>query len=52
LPRAHIGTLTGLIEHDDKLVAYCLRFKQWAVHPLASLVAQGKGSLRLPINVR
>jgi len=47
-----LGTLAGLLEHDHGLAAYCLRCDRWSVLPLAELVAQGKGSLRLPIKVR
>jgi hypothetical protein len=47
-----LSTLAGLLEHDHKLVAYCGRCGRWAALPLATLVAQGKGTLRLPIKVR
>ena len=47
-----LGTVAGLLEHDHKLVAYCLRCDRWSVLPLAELVAEGKGSLPLPIRVR
>jgi hypothetical protein len=47
-----LGTLAGLLEHDHELRAYCAQCDRWAVVPLALLVAQGKGALRLPITVR
>jgi hypothetical protein len=45
-----LGSIAGLHEHE--LRAYCARCDRWSVLPLAGLVAQGKGSLRLPIAVR
>jgi hypothetical protein len=51
-PMIDCSTLAGLLEHDHKLAAYCLRCDRWSVLPLAELVTQGKGSLRLPIKVR
>ena len=47
-----LGTIIGLLEHDHGLAAYCSRCDRWAVLTLAEPVAQGKGSLRLPIKVR
>lgn len=47
-----LGTLFGLLEHDQSLAAYCPKCCRRSVLPLADLVAQGKGSLRLPIKVR
>jgi len=47
-----LGSLAGLLTHDHGLAAYCPRCDRWAVLPLAELVTQGKGSLRLPIKVR
>lgn len=47
-----LGTLAGLHEHEHTLAAHCARCGRWSVLPLAELVAQGKGSLRLPINAR
>jgi hypothetical protein len=47
-----LGTLGGLFEHRHELHAYCLRCDRWHVLPLASMVAQGKGSLRLPLRMR
>jgi RNase P subunit RPR2 len=47
-----LGSLAGLHEHDHELRAYCPRCDRWSVLPLAELVAQGKGSLRLQITVR
>jgi hypothetical protein len=38
-------------EHHE-LHAHCPRCARWATLPLAEWVSQGKGSLRLPINVR
>jgi len=46
------STLAGLLEHDHELAAYCSRCDRWSVLPLADLIAQGKGSLRLPVTVR
>ena len=43
-----LGSIAALHEHDHGLAAYCLRCDRWSVLPLAELVAQGKGSLRLP----
>ncbi len=47
-----LGTLAGLREHDHKLHAHCPRCEGWVVLPLAELVTQGKGPLRLPVRVR
>jgi hypothetical protein len=47
-----LGTLGGLFEHQHELHAYCLRCDRWRVLPLARMVAQGKGSLRLPLRMR
>jgi RNase P subunit RPR2 len=47
-----LGSIAGLHEHNHELRAYCSRCDRWAVLPLAQFVSQGKGSLRLPINVR
>lgn len=47
-----LGTLAGLLEHEHGLDGYCQRCDRWSALPLAELVAQGKGSLRLPIAVR
>jgi len=47
-----LGTLAGLHQHQRTLTAYCPICERWAVLPLADLIAQGKGSLRLPIRVR
>jgi uncharacterized Zn finger protein len=47
-----LGTLGNLCEHRSELHAYCPRCDAWRVLPLAEMVAQGKGSLRLPIKVR
>ena len=46
------GTLVGLHQHRHELHAYCLHCDRWTVLPLETLVAQGKGSLRLPLTVR
>jgi hypothetical protein len=51
-PMIDLGTIAGLLEHDHGLAAYCSRCGRWAALPLAEMVAQGKGSLRLPIRVR
>jgi len=47
-----LGSIAGLHTHDHQLAAYCPRCDVWRVLPLAEMVAQGKGSLRLPITVR
>lgn len=47
-----LGTLAGLHEHQHSVAAYCAKCSRWSVLPLAEFVAQGKGSLRLPIPVR
>jgi hypothetical protein len=47
-----LGTLAGLHDHRHELHAYCLRCDRWNVLPLEQMVAQGKGSLRLPLTVR
>jgi hypothetical protein len=51
-PMIDLGSIEGLLEHDHGLAAYCLGCDRWSVLPLADLVAQGKGLLRLPIKVR
>ena len=51
-PVIDLSTIAGLLEHDHGLAAYCPRCDRWSVLPLAQLVAQGKGSLRLPLKVR
>ena len=58
LPRCYLrrmidlGTLAGLHEHQHELHAYCLRCDRWRVLPLDRMVAEGRGSLRLPLAVR
>ena len=47
-----LGTIAGLLEHRHQLAAYCPACERRRVLPLAHLVANGKGSLRLPIKVR
>lgn len=47
-----LGGLARLHAHDHRLAAYCPRCDAWRLMPLAEMVAQGKGSLRLPIRVR
>jgi hypothetical protein len=47
-----LSTLRGLLEHEHSLAAYCPRCCRWSVRRLAQLVAQGKGTLHLPIGVR
>ena len=44
-----LGSIAGLHHHQHQLAAYCSRCDRWHVLPLAELVAQGKGSLRLPV---
>jgi hypothetical protein len=45
-------SIADLLKRDQGLAAYCLRCDRWSELPLADLVAQGKGSLHLPITVR
>jgi len=58
LPRAYprpmidLDSIAGLHQHDHRLAAYCPRCDRWSLLPLAELVAQGKGSLRLPVRGR
>lgn len=47
-----LSTIAGLLEHDHQLAAYCPKCERWRVLPLAHLVANGNGSLRLPVKVR
>ena len=47
-----LGSIAGLYEHEHELQAYCHSCNRWSVLPLADLVAQGRGSLRLPFKVR
>jgi hypothetical protein len=47
-----LGTLAGLHEPDHQLAVYCPRCDTWRVLPLAEMVAEGHGDLRLPIRVR
>ena len=47
-----LGSIAGLHEHNHQLSAYCPRCDAWRVLPLGEWVSQGKGSLRLPIQVR
>lgn len=47
-----LGTIAGLHEHEHQLAAYCPTCGRWRVLPLAHLVANGKGSLRLLVKVR
>jgi hypothetical protein len=43
--------LAGL-QHDHQLAGYCPHCDRWSVLPLAALVAQEMGSLRLPLKLR
>jgi hypothetical protein len=47
-----LGSIAGLLEHEHELHAYCHSCNRWSVLPLADLVAQGRGSQRLPFTVR
>jgi len=47
-----LGTIAGLHAHDHQLAAYCLRCDRWSTLDLERMVAQGKGSLRLPLRMR
>ncbi|MDH4167391.1 MAG: hypothetical protein OEV90_13420 [Gammaproteobacteria bacterium] len=51
-PMIDLGSVAGLHEHGHQLAAYCPRCDAWRVLPLDEMVAQGKGSLRLPLRVR
>ena len=51
-PMVDLGTLAGLRTRDHKLTAYCPLCSHRAALPLVDLVAQGKASLHLPIDVR
>ena len=58
LPRPHprpmidLGNIAGPHQRGHDLAAYCPKCERWRVLPLAHLVANGKGSLRLPVKVR
>jgi RNase P subunit RPR2 len=47
-----LGILAGLHRHQHQLAAYCPRCDAWRLLPIAEMIAQGKGSLRLPLKVR
>lgn len=47
-----LGSLAGLLEHDHELHAYCARCDRWSTLDVAQMVAESKGSLRLPFTVR
>lgn len=47
-----LGSLAGLHAHGHELRAYCLPCDRWSTLPLARLVAEGRGALRLPLTVR
>jgi len=47
-----LGTIAGLLARDHQLAAYCPMCERWRVLPLAHLVANGKGAMRLPVKVR
>jgi len=51
-PMIDLGSVAGLHAHGHQLAAYCPRCDAWRVLPLDAMVAQGKGSLRLPLRVR
>ena len=51
-PMIDLGTIAGLFDHDHDLRAHRPRCDRWAALPLAELVRQGKGSLRLAIAVK
>jgi RNase P subunit RPR2 len=46
-----LGSIAGLHAHRHELHAYCHRCDRWRVLPLERMVAEGKGSLRLPLRV-
>lgn len=46
-----LGSIAGPHAHDHRLAAYCPRCDARRELPLADMVAQGKGSLRLPMPV-
>jgi len=47
-----LSTLTGLLEHEHTLAAYCPRCNRWAQLDLTAMVSNGLGYRRLPIKVR
>jgi len=47
-----LGILADLLEHRHRVDAYCPRCDRWAQLDLATLVAAGHGSRRLPLPVR
>jgi hypothetical protein len=47
-----LGSIAGLHARKHELHAYCQSCNRWSVLPLADLVAQGRGSLRLPFTAR
>lgn len=51
-PMIDLGTVSGLLEHDHHLAAYCPRCARWALLDLAGMVDVGLGDRRLPITVR
>jgi len=46
------GSITDPYAHDRELRAHCSGYDRWGVLPLAELVSEGLGSMRLPIAVR
>jgi hypothetical protein len=47
----NLGTIAGLHRHQHELAAYCPQCDRWSVLPLARLIDEGKGALRLPVRV-
>jgi len=47
-----LGTLVGLRDRQNILAAYWMRCNLQALRPLVDLIAQCRGSLRLPVKVR
>lgn len=51
-PMIDLGSISGLLEHEHELHAYCPRCERWLALDLQRMVREGKGSLRLPFTVR
>jgi hypothetical protein len=47
-----LGTIAGLHAHAHELHAYCPRCARWRALDLATLIARGLGSRRLPLRLR
>lgn len=51
-PMIDLGTISGLLEHDHELHAYCPHCQRWRVLNLEAMVRSGRGLQRLPFTVR